>query len=134
MASILVVDDEKLVRDLLRRLLELAGHQVCEAADGEEALVRLEAQPFDLMILDLFMPGQDGLETLMALRRQNKHLAVIAISGGGSSQCDLLRVAEKFGAARVLSKPFGRDELLQTVRALLPASPAAAAVGQREPA
>ncbi|MCX7010807.1 MAG: response regulator, partial [Kiritimatiellaeota bacterium] len=74
------------------------------------------------MITDLFMPQQDGLETILALRKLNMRLPIIAISGGGSAaQFDMLRTASLFGATRVLMKPFRADEVLAAVREVLPA-------------
>jgi len=100
-------------------------------ASSSEALEHLRAQPVDLMITDLFMPQQDGLETILALRRMNVHLPIIAMSGGGSAaQFDMLRTASLFGAARVLMKPFRVEEVLAVIRELLP--PAAPATPGQE--
>ena len=127
MATILIVDDDEALRTLLRRVLVRAGYSTLEAANGREALVHLQTQPVDLMITDLFMPQQDGLETILALRRMNLHLPIIAMSGGGSAaQYDMLRTASLFGAARVMMKPFRAEEVLAAILELLPpAQPAA---------
>lgn len=127
MATILIVDDDDALRTLLRRVLVRAGYSTLEAANGREALAHLKAQPVDLMITDLFMPQQDGLETILALRRMNLHLPIIAMSGGGSAaQYDMLRTASLFGAARVMMKPFRAEEVLAAILELLPpAQPAA---------
>jgi len=131
MATILIVDDDDALRTLLRRVLVRAGYSILEAANGREALEHLRAQPVDLMITDLFMPQQDGLETILALRRMNVHLPIIAMSGGGSAaQFDMLRTASLFGAARVLMKPFRVEEVLAVIRELLP--PAAPATPGQE--
>lgn len=129
MSVILIVDDDDDLRALLRRLLLRAGHTVVEAANGQQALERVREQNVTLMITDLFMPQQDGLETILALRRLNVKLPIIAISGGGNSaQFDLLRTASLFGAARVLMKPFRAEEMLTAVREVLAAhAPAGAA-------
>ncbi len=120
MAHILLVDDEDALRSVLRRVLVREGHEVVEATNGREAMEQLRDKPFDLMITDLFMPQQDGLETILAVRRMQWKLPIIAISGGGSAaQFDMLRTATLFGAARVLIKPFRADEMLQAVREVL---------------
>jgi len=126
MATILIVDDDANLRKLLRRILRRAKYDVVEAANGQEALVLFRQQPTDLVITDLFMPQQDGLETISALRRLNNHLPIIAISGGGAAaQFDMLRAASLLGAARVLMKPFSIEEVHAALRDLLPANPAA---------
>lgn len=120
MATILLVDDDDALRTLLRRVLVRDGHVIVEAANGKEALERVREQTFDLMVTDLFMPQQDGLETILALRRMNAHLPVIAMSGGGSAaQFDMLRTASLFGAACVLMKPFRAEEVMAAVRDVL---------------
>jgi CheY-like chemotaxis protein len=134
MATILVVDDDDMMRTLLRRILAKDGHDVVEAADGHEAIAYLRDKPCDLMITDLFMPQQDGLETILTTRRTQKHLPIIAISGGGNAgQYDMLRTASLFGAARVLLKPFRADEVRAAVREVLeaagPATPPGAPQG-----
>jgi len=122
MALILIVDNDADLRALLRRVLVRAGYTTVEAANGQQALECLRQQSADLMITDLFMPQQDGLETILALRRLNMRLPIIAISGGGSAaQFDMLRTASLFGAARVLMKPFRAEEVLAAVREVLTA-------------
>ena len=126
MATILIVDDDDALRTLLRRVLARAGYSTLEASNGREALACLGTQTVDLMITDLFMPQQDGLETILALRRMNRALPIIAMSGGGSAaQFEMLRTASLFGAARVLMKPFRAEEVLATINELLPPAPAA---------
>lgn len=124
MANLLLVDDDEALRALLRRVLVREGHAVVEAANGREAVEQLHNKPFDLMITDLFMPQQDGLETILAVRRMHLKMPVIAISGGGSAaQFDMLRTASLFGAARVLIKPFRAEEMLVAVREVLAGVP-----------
>jgi len=116
MVTILIVDDEAQFRKMLRQMLERAGYEVMEAADGKEGekLYRL-FQP-SLMITDIFMPEKEGLETIMQTVREFPDAKIIAMSGGGREGDDLfLRHAKQFGADRVLKKPFERQELLQTV-------------------
>ena len=133
MATILIVDDDDALRTLLRRMLMRDGHVALEASNGQEALAQLQAKACDLMITDLFMPEQDGLETILALRRMNLRLPIIVISGGGNAgQFDMLRTASLFGAARVLLKPFRVEEVLTAVREVLSAAAAAPSTPGKE--
>lgn len=116
MPSILVIDDDDGLRDALRRNLQKAGYQVVEACEGGQGLQQLEHAAVDLVILDIFMPGKEGLETITELRRSHSNLRVIAMSGGGSSgMIDILQAARLFGARRTLTKPFTREQLLEAV-------------------
>ena len=84
MKRLLVIDDEPFVRDALKRVLEEEELQVDVAADAETALVQLNREAYDLVILDIIMPGMDGVELLRRLRAEFPGLRVIAISGGGN--------------------------------------------------
>src|SRR6266581_4328527 len=120
MARILVIDDEDVVRRMLRTALELQGHEVIEATQGDEALQMQQAFPPDLVITDILMPGKDGLEVIMALRRQAPRLKVIAMSGGGRfRQIDALETAEMLGAVATVRKPFNLTVVLETVKNVL---------------
>ena len=118
--KILVIDDDEQMRVLLRQVMEWAGHEVVEAADGREG-TRLQRQHrADLVITDLIMPEQEGLETITALRRDYPGLKIIAISGGGRIGPEAyLPAARELGADRVFSKPIDVQELAETVRELL---------------
>jgi DNA-binding response OmpR family regulator len=118
--KILVIDDDEQMRGLLRQVMEWAGHEGVEAADGREG-TRLQRQHrADLVITDLIMPEQEGLETITALRRDYPGLKIIAISGGGRIGPEAyLPAARELGADRVFSKPFDVQELAETVRELL---------------
>jgi len=120
MARVLVVDDEPALRDTMRRMLERAGHEVIVAADGTAALDLMKTQTVDLIITDIFMPGQDGLELLRRLRSAGKNPKVIAVSGGDrTGTMDLQEHAQGLGARRTLSKPFELRTLLDTVAEVL---------------
>jgi CheY-like chemotaxis protein len=80
MAQILVIEDDAEVRALLERMLKSAGHEVIFAADGREGVDRYCAKAADLVITDLYMPNQDGLETIIDLRRRSPNVPIIAIS------------------------------------------------------
>ncbi len=127
MAQILVIDDDEQIRGVLRRMLERAGHSVVEAADGELGTQAHRAHPADLIITDIFMPQRDGLETIVALRREFVGVKLIAISGGDrTGALDLRQEALLFGAARTLQKPFTATELLAVVGEVLAQPPAPA--------
>ena len=121
MTSILVVDDEDQVRQLIRQTLEQAGYHVTEAHDGAQALRQYRLAPSDLVIMDTLMPDQDGMETTATLRREFPNVKVIAITGGSDliGVVNFLDVAKMFGAHRALQKPFEMTTLLETVEAEL---------------
>ena len=123
MPSILVVDDEDQIRQLIRETLELAGYHVTEAYDGENALRQYQLAPADLVIMDILMPAQDGLEAIGTLRRECPHVKVIAITGASDmiGILSFLDVAKMLGAHRTLAKPFDMKTLLDTVQAELQA-------------
>jgi len=126
MADIMIVDDDDLIRDMVRSFLEDRGHMVSEAGDGREALLRLRDKPVDLAIIDVIMPNQEGLETIRKMRRDFPAISVIAISGGGSfGNRSYLEAAADFGAKGTLHKPFGPKDLLGMVDHLLAARSAA---------
>jgi two-component system response regulator MprA len=116
--KILVVDDERAVRESLRRALELEGYEIELAADGSEALYRLEGdvEP-DAMILDVLMPGVDGLEVCRRLRGSGSKLPVLMLTA--RTQVEDRVEGLDAGADDYVTKPFALDELLARVRALL---------------
>jgi two-component system, OmpR family, response regulator MprA len=116
--KILVVDDERAVRESLRRALELEGYEIELAADGREALYRLEGttEP-DAMILDVLMPGVDGLEVCRRLRDSGSKLPVLMLTARAEVESRVEGLDA--GADDYVTKPFALDELLARVRALL---------------
>ncbi len=117
MARILVIDDQEPIRRIVRRALEQNGHEVYDASDGEIGMEILESQSFDLVVTDIFMPGQDGIVTLRQIRKRFPALKVIVISGGDSSGLmDLRQDAELLGAVSTLQKPFNAREIMDKVR------------------
>src|ERR1044072_8376631 len=98
MARILVADDDDMVRKTIRRMLELAGHEVTEAQDGVQCeRIAATAKP-DIVITDIVMPEQEGIETIRRLRRAHPELNIMAISGGGlSREANYLQTARKLG-------------------------------------
>jgi two-component system response regulator MprA len=116
--KILVVDDERAVRESLRRALELEGYEVELAADGEEALARLGGpSPADATILDVLMPGIDGLEVCRRLRAGGNAVPVLMLTA--RAEVDSRVAGLDAGADDYLPKPFALAELLARLRALL---------------
>lgn len=118
MAFILVIDDDPDTREVLKGTLEAAGHEVALATDGKQGVQMYRARRADLVITDLYMPGQEGLETIKQLRMEFPEIRVVAMSGkptGGT----MLSVAQRLGAVAVLAKPFLPAELLSAVEQAL---------------
>ena len=118
MPSVLIVDDEEATRRLIRNTLEQAGYHVYEAADGKEGLSRYRQTPADLVIMDILMPDQDGLESILTLRREFPKARIMAITGGSDmiGILNFLDVARMLGACRTLQKPFEMQQLLDAVQ------------------
>lgn len=117
---IMVIDDDDQMRVLLRQVMEWAGYEVVEAEDGREGMQIQRRQPADLVITDLIMPEQEGLETISLLRKEFPQTKIIAISGGGRIGPEAyLPAAQELGADRVFSKPFDVRELAGAVKELL---------------
>ncbi len=119
--SILIVDDDASVRMVLRRILEGAGYEVMEAENGRVAMTLFRSHPADLLITDIFMPEQEGIETITAARREYPNLKIIAISGKTGSV--YLKMARLLGAHAALEKPFRMEAVLETVREVLGGAP-----------
>ena len=116
--KILVVDDERAVRESLRRALELEGYEIELAEDGAQALERLEDQPEpDAMVLDVLMPGVDGLEVSRTLRRKGSKVPILMLTA--RTQVEDRVEGLDAGADDYVVKPFALEELLARVRALL---------------
>jgi CheY-like chemotaxis protein len=126
MLSILVIDDEEDVRDAMRLTLERAGYAVSVVARGTAGIELLQHQPMDVIITDIVMPGQNGVDTIKELRRNFPGSKIIAISGGGNlgpvgyqpaaiKTAAYLAAAESAGADLSLTKPFDRQELLSAI-------------------
>jgi DNA-binding response OmpR family regulator len=118
--AIMVVDDEPDIRELIRDVLESRGFDVITAIGGREAIASLGLCHVDLLIIDLVMPEQEGIETIGMACRLFPKLKILAISG---SEALYLRMARMLGAQETLEKPFSVDVLITKVEDLL-ASPA----------
>lgn len=120
MATIMVVDDEKQTRMMLRQMLERADYQVYEAENGYEAIRSFRGSPTDLVIMDLIMPKKEGIETIIEMRKEFPLVKIIAMSGGGRINSDnYLQIAGKIGALKTLSKPIQREVLLNNINEIL---------------
>jgi CheY-like chemotaxis protein len=118
--KVLVVDDDEMMRDLLRRMLERAGFAVVTATNGRDGLERFRESRVDVAITDMKMPEMDGAELMRALLIERPGMAIIAISGAEHSE-RYLYAARALGAKAVLRKPLASAELVQTLERVLAA-------------
>src|SRR5918995_5194368 len=109
-ASVLVIDDEEVMRDILGTLLEREGYSVRLAANGQEGLDLARSLPFDAVIVDVMMPGIDGLQVLDELKKHDDELPVLMITAYASMESAIS--AMKKGAFDYITKPFKNDEVL----------------------
>jgi len=118
---ILVVDDEPIVAEYVRRVMEDAGYLVHWVGDGGAALTYLETEPVDLLVVDIILPVVGGLEVIQAAVRKKSRPRIIAISGGGMSteRDPLLVVAKDLGADTCMRKPFYPEDLRIAADALV---------------
>jgi len=116
------MDDEADTRMLIEEILKSAGHEVVLAADGLEGMRQYHSARFDLALVDLFMPNQEGLETIKELKQQFPDFPIIAMSGDALA-LPLLSIAQRIGATEVLQKPFSTEELLEAIERVLQPKP-----------
>ena len=117
--SILLIDDEQPFRCVLRQVLQNAGYEVIEAANGAEGIRSFLEKPADMIITDIIMPEKEGIETIIELKQDYPDVKLIAMSGGGWYGTDIdFDMAKKLGA-QTLDKPFALQELLDVVGELL---------------
>jgi DNA-binding response OmpR family regulator len=120
MRRILIIDDERHVRAAVGLALRAKGFEVIEADNGNAGLRAFRASPFDLAIVDIFMPEMDGVKLIKALREQNPNFPVIAVSGvhlraSGRTALDLFPLAPDLSKIVCLQKPFGSAELIRAI-------------------
>lgn len=120
-ARVLVVDDDLAVRDLVAAMLESGGYPVDVASNGKEALTKLASEGYEVIITDLVMPEQEGIETIKLIRRDYPTVKVIAMSGAFGG--DYLRIAEFLGAHGTIAKPLRIQTVLDAVRNVLKDEP-----------
>jgi CheY-like chemotaxis protein len=118
MAHLLIVDDDSMIRHLIRRTLERTGHSMVEAENGLEAIRTLTQKRADLVLLDLNMPEMEGIETVQEIRRTFPRTKIIVISG---VEAVYLKGSELLGADAAIRKPFHPEELRATVARVLEA-------------
>jgi CheY-like chemotaxis protein len=117
MATILLIDDDDDVRTATAMMLRKAGHDVETLPDGRKAVERCRARAFDVIITDVVMPEQEGIETIRRLRDEIPDASIIAISGGGGygSGSEYLRTAKMLGADATFEKPVASNQLRAAV-------------------
>jgi DNA-binding NtrC family response regulator len=125
-AHLLIVEDDSEMRDLLRKVLEKEGYRISVAADGHEAVVSLSRDAFDLVVTDMLMPEDGGLELLQTIRETHPTLPVIIITAFGD--WGSYSLALELGAAAFISKPLRMGELIGAIRTALVGSGAGQAV------
>jgi DNA-binding response OmpR family regulator len=117
---ILIIDDDEQIRVLLQQMMEWAGFDALVAENGKVAMQIQSQHPADLVITDLIMPEQEGLETISWLKKEYANIKIIAISGGGRIGPEAyLPAALELGADQVFSKPFDVQEIVASVKKLL---------------
>jgi DNA-binding response OmpR family regulator len=113
---VLVVDDDPSIRTLLAIILEESGFQVFAAADGREARAAIAEYSIDLVITDLAMPGEEGIELIRSLKKQYSQLKVVVMSGAFGSE--VFDAAILLGANAALTKPLTAEKVLRCIRGL----------------
>jgi DNA-binding response OmpR family regulator len=117
MAKILVIDDDAMVRHTISKILRHGGHEVVMAEDGVRGMAAFRKEHPDLVITDIIMPEQEGIQTITQIRREARDTKIIAISGGGRvGNADFLAMARKLGANDILSKPFLPEDLIGRIK------------------
>ena len=113
---VLLVEDDDELRRALRSDLERLGCKVTEAKNGDEAIRAHQREQSDVVLIDLIMPGKEGVETIAELRKQYASLPLVAMSGGGVGPADTyLKLATHMGASEVLRKPFTREQMAKAL-------------------
>lgn len=120
MPGVLIVEDDKELREMIRVSLTRRKHTVIEAINGKEAIIHFKPSLTDLVVTDLIMPEEDGLKVIMKLKELKPSLKIIAISGGGKAgPGSYLNLAKALGADAIYSKPFSLNELISKIEELL---------------
>ena len=115
MSKILLIDDDVELRALLKLTLERAGHSVTEANNGHQGMAYFKESPADLVITDIVMPEQEGIETIYRMQKDYPDLPIIAISAYWQKGQNYLQYAEKLGVSHALKKPIAPEALLACV-------------------
>jgi DNA-binding response OmpR family regulator len=120
MVKVLVIDDDVMLRHTITKILRRAGYEVVTAEDGVRGMAAFRKERPGLVITDILMPEQEGMQTITQIRREACDTKIIAVSGGGLiGSADLLGMAQKLGAHQILAKPFLAEDLIDRVRSCL---------------
>jgi two-component system nitrogen regulation response regulator GlnG len=118
--NVLIVDDEKNLTLAMRRLLSAEGYRAEVAASGELALEAIKELSFDVVLLDVNMPGMNGLETFKKLKKQSPKSNVVMITGYGKTLKALVEEARELGVHSVIDKPFKINQITEAIQAIIP--------------
>jgi DNA-binding response OmpR family regulator len=124
MSRILIIDDDDTLRGIIAKSLTHAGHTVTQANNGRKGVAQFRADPTDLVITDLVMPEQEGMETIKILHRDFPKTPIIAMSGGLDGSPLYLDLTRRLGATITLTKPFTLQQLKAAVEQIFAQPPA----------
>ncbi|SMF36289.1 response regulator transcription factor [Desulfovibrio gilichinskyi] len=120
MKTFLIIDDDPKMLDLLKHYLRDESVEILTALDGEEGLELFKTNTIDLVIIDIFMPNMDGIQTILEIKQKKIESKILVISGGGEyTGLEYLKQAKALGAKAALVKPFSQEELLKTVHSMM---------------
>jgi len=120
MKKILIIDDDQAIQQMVKRLTERAGYAAEMASNGEEGMMLIEENSFDLVITDIIMPKKEGIEIITIIRKNYPQIKIIAMSGGGRFTPEgYLKSAKILGADKVFTKPFNHREMLEAIDELI---------------
>jgi len=125
MARILIIDDDDTLRGIIAKSLSHAGHEISQANNGRKGVALFRSAPTDLVVTDLVMPEQEGMETIKILHRDFPQTPIIAMSGGLDGSPLYLDLTRRLGARVTLTKPFTLQQLKQVIDGILAQPPAA---------
>jgi CheY-like chemotaxis protein len=111
-----LVEDDEPLREILRETLQRGGYTVVEADTGRSAVKKLRLDHADIVLTDVVMPDQDGLEFITMLRKEHPEIPIVAMSGGLARSSLYLDLAKKLGARRVLAKPFTPEQMFAALK------------------
>ncbi len=126
MARILIIDDDDALRGIIVKSLTFAGHQIRQTDDGRKGVAMFREDPTELVITDMVMPGQEGMETIKILHKEYPDLKIIAMSGGLEGSELYLELTKRLGAAYTLTKPFTLQQLKEAIDIVMGTQPPAA--------
>jgi DNA-binding response OmpR family regulator len=117
MARLLLVEDDAAVRKTLCKILERSGHTVMEAGDADETMRIVAEHEIDIALIDIILPGKDGFDLILEIRKRRPSTKIIAMSGGSEvvGPTKYLKITEQLGVQGVLAKPFELEQLLALI-------------------